>query len=86
MNKLKAIFSIPELRQKILITILFLAIYRIGYYVPLPFIDQEKMLKAMASAQTTGFGQMMGFVSMLGGGNLVADVKSLVKESADVPQ
>ena len=61
---------IPELRQKILITLGFLAIYRIGYYVPLPFVDQDKMFRAMASASTTAFGQMMGFISMLGGGNL----------------
>ncbi len=70
MRKLLAIFTIPELRQKILITLGFLAIYRIGFYVPLPIIDQEKMLKAMAGAQQTSFGQMLGFISMLGGGNL----------------
>jgi preprotein translocase subunit SecY len=70
MKKLIAIFTIPELRQKILITLAFLAIYRIGYFVPLPMVDQDKMLKAMASAQQTAFGQMLGFVSMLGGGNL----------------
>jgi preprotein translocase subunit SecY len=70
MKKLISIFTIPELRLKILITLGFLAVYRIGYYVPLPFINQEQMLRAMASAQTTSFGQMMGFISMLGGGNL----------------
>jgi preprotein translocase subunit SecY len=70
MKKLISIFTIPELRLKILITLGFLAVYRIGYYVPLPFIDQDKMLKAMQSAATTSFGQMMGFISMLGGGNL----------------
>ena len=32
--KLKALFVIPELRQKILFTLLFLAIYRIGYSHP----------------------------------------------------
>src|SRR5262245_41629206 len=40
---LGSIFAIPELRQKILMTVLFLAIYRIGYAIPLPFIDQDKM-------------------------------------------
>src|SRR5262249_46480496 len=70
MNKIKAIFSIPELRQKIRITLLFLAIYRIGYYIPLPFINQQEMLNAMRSSAQTALGQIMGFVSMLGGGNL----------------
>src|SRR5262245_58732794 len=70
MNKIKAIFTIPELRQKVLITLLFLAIYRIGYYTPLPFINQQEMLNAMRSNAQTALGQIMGFVSMLGGGNL----------------
>src|SRR5258707_6615148 len=70
MNKLRAVFSIPELRQKIFITLLFLAIYRIGYYVPLPFIDQNKMQNVMRSAQQGALGQILGFVSMFSGGTL----------------
>ena len=69
MNKLITIFKIPELRQKILITLLFLAIYRIGYYVPLPIIDQEQMSKS-ARRQPAALGQVLGLVSMFSGGNL----------------
>ncbi len=68
MSKIKAILSIPELRQKILITLLFLAIYRIGFFIPLPFLNQEEM--HLRSQQQGGLGQLLGFVSMLGGGNL----------------
>src|SRR5262245_49876062 len=67
-EKLLTIFTIPELRQKILITLLFLAIYRIGYFVPLPFVDQDEMLRAMSGARGA-IGQLFGYVSMLGGGN-----------------
>jgi preprotein translocase subunit SecY len=70
MRKLIAVFSIPELRQKILITLGLLAVYRIGYFVPLPFIDQQKMLATMTSAQQTALGQALGMISILGGGNL----------------
>ncbi|HKI31495.1 MAG TPA: preprotein translocase subunit SecY [Gemmataceae bacterium] len=65
-----AIFSIPELRQKIFITVLFLVVYRIGWHVPLPFIDQYQMLKSMQTAQQSALGQVLGFVSMFSGGNL----------------
>ncbi len=71
MQKLKAVFSIPELRQKIFITCLFLAIYRIGFYIPLPFLDQAKLAEKM-SGRGGALGQILGFVSMLGGGNLSA--------------
>src|SRR5438309_6720614 len=67
MGKLKAIFIIPELRQKILLTLLFLAIYRIGYSIPLPFVDQREMTKNLAGG---GLGQMLNFVSMFSGGDL----------------
>ena len=41
------IFKIPELRNKILFTLGMLAIYRIGFYVPVPGVDQKAM-SAMA--------------------------------------
>ncbi|MGL4420123.1 MAG: preprotein translocase subunit SecY, partial [Gemmataceae bacterium] len=69
-EQLLTIFRIPELQRKILITLLFLAVYRIGYYVPLPMIDQNKLAESMANAQSGTMGQLFGFVSMFSGGNL----------------
>src|SRR5207248_6839518 len=68
MNKLITIFKIPELAQKIGITLLFLVIYRIGFYVPLPVIDQQEMLKYMQGVQSGPLGQILGFVSLFSGG------------------
>jgi preprotein translocase subunit SecY len=65
-SRLVTIFKIKELRQKILITILFLTIYRIGFHVPLPMIDQEKMSKSMHSSEEGLF----GLISMFSGGSL----------------
>jgi preprotein translocase subunit SecY len=67
MGKLVAVFRIPELRQKILFTLLCLAIYRIGYAIPLPFVDQLKMDRY---GGTGALGKMLGFVSMFSGGDL----------------
>ena len=50
-EQLFTIFKIPELRKKIFITLLFLAIYRIGYYIPLPMVDQAKLAEKMPAAQ-----------------------------------
>ncbi|MFL5242603.1 MAG: preprotein translocase subunit SecY [Gemmataceae bacterium] len=69
MSRIKAIFAIPELRQKILLTLVFLAIYRIGFHIPLPFLDQSKMYQDMGDSQGA-LGQVLGFVSMFSGGNL----------------
>src|SRR5262245_41489033 len=64
------IFKIPELRKKIFITLLFLVVYRIGYYVPLPVVDQAKLAEKMQQAQSGPLGQVLGFVSLFSGGNL----------------
>jgi preprotein translocase subunit SecY len=37
-EKLRIIFSIPELRKKVLLTIGLLAVYRVGFHIPLPMI------------------------------------------------
>jgi preprotein translocase subunit SecY len=38
LEKLRVIFTIPELRQKVLLTLLLLAVYRVGYQIRLPMI------------------------------------------------
>ncbi|MGA2061178.1 MAG: preprotein translocase subunit SecY [Thermoguttaceae bacterium] len=45
-EKIRVIFTIPELRQKILLTLLLLAIYRVGYQIPLPLVDHKTMTAA----------------------------------------
>ncbi|HET6574930.1 MAG TPA: preprotein translocase subunit SecY [Fimbriiglobus sp.] len=69
-TQLVTIFKIPELRRKIFITLLFLAVYRIGYYVPLPMIDQAALAEKMSRAASGSLGRMLGFVSLFSGGNL----------------
>jgi preprotein translocase subunit SecY len=70
MRKLITIFAIPELRRKIFITLLFLVIYRIGYSIPLPMVDQVKLAKKAAEQQGGALGQVLGLVSTFSGGNL----------------
>ena len=66
-TKMRAIFSIPELRQKVFITLLFLVIYRIGYFVPLPFINQDEMNKSL-SQQSGTLNQVLGRTVQAGTG------------------
>jgi len=64
------IFRIPELRRKIFITLLFLVVYRIGYYVPLPMVDQVRMAEQIQNASQGTFGQILGYFSLFSGGDL----------------
>src|SRR5437660_628849 len=65
-SRLVTIFRIKELRQKIFITVLFLAIYRIGFQVPLPMINQMEMARNMRGSEEG----ILGLISMFSGGSL----------------
>src|SRR5437868_5751452 len=68
------IFRVPELRNKVLFTLFMLAIYRIGYHVPLPGVDQsqfqELQKKQQESGEGTASGRLASYVSLFSGGNL----------------
>ena len=58
-EKIRVIFTIPELRQKILLTLLFLTIYRVGWQIPLPIFDQKKMEDQLSGADAGGLGSLL---------------------------
>ena len=64
------IFRIPELRRKLLFTLGLLIVFRLGYYVPLPGVDQTEMVKGMQRESQEGFGQLAAAFSMFTGGSL----------------
>src|SRR2546423_15593245 len=66
------IFRIPELRNKVLFTLFMLAIYRIGYHVPLPGVDQKSFeeLQKRQSSDTSAAGRLANYVSLFSGGSL----------------
>ncbi|TYO95712.1 protein translocase subunit secY/sec61 alpha [Geothermobacter ehrlichii] len=60
------IFSIPELRRRILFTLGMLAIYRVGCHVPTPGIDANVLAKFFEGTE----GTLLGLVSAFTGGAL----------------
>ena len=71
LEKLRIIFTIPELRQKILLTLFLLAIYRIGWQIPLPMIDQQQ-ISSIASDTNSTMGQFLNRVSMFSASSLTS--------------
>jgi preprotein translocase subunit SecY len=68
LEKLRVVFTIPELRQKILLTLMFLAIYRVGWHIPLPIINQKIMEQATSSEG--GLGEFVDRVAVFSASNL----------------
>jgi len=71
MEKALAIFRVPELRQKLWVTLGLLFIYRLGFQIPLPGIDLTQIKEAAHKAdQSALFGIMNAFTGA-GIGNAV---------------
>lgn len=69
-EKLRIIFTIPELRRKVLLTIGLLAIYRIGWQIPLPMIDQEAVSEFAKNMSGNKLGEFLAKVSVFSGSQL----------------
>ncbi|MCC6321434.1 MAG: preprotein translocase subunit SecY [Phycisphaerales bacterium] len=64
------VFKIAELRSKILFTLGMLAIFRLGHWIPLPGVNQEKLEETIRLQVETGSaaGKAISFVTIFGGG------------------
>ena len=60
----KNIWSIPELRLRVLFTLAMLAVYRIGAHIPTPGVDSGALLSFFEQQK----GSILGFVDLFSGG------------------
>ena len=61
----KNIWSIPELRKRVLYTLGLLAVYRIGGHIPTPGIDNAALIRLFEQQG----GSILGYVDLFAGGN-----------------
>ena len=54
MTTLRNVFKIPELRNKLLFTLLMIAIYRLGAHIPVPGIDLGQIKEIQDKADSSG--------------------------------
>ena len=60
-------FKVPDLRNKILFTLLIIAVYRLGNHVPVPGIDIGAIQKELEKQGQTGF---LALINLFSGGGL----------------
>ncbi len=58
-------WKIPDLRKKLLYTLLMLVIFRFGSFVPVPYLDRTAMQQLLAAG---GEGSLLGFMNIFSGG------------------
>ncbi len=69
-EKFRAIFTIPELRQKIFFTLILLAVFRLGYQIPLPIVDETKLNETIQQSQGNDVFKMLQQVSLISASDL----------------
>ena len=67
---LENIFAVPDLLRKLIFTLGLLCIYRIGFHIPLPGLNQTALTRFMTRTSQGPFGQAMEYFAMFTGGNL----------------
>src|SRR3989338_5915820 len=62
------ILKIPDLRKKITLTLILIAVYRVGAYIPTPGVDGLKLAQFFANIARTQGGTLFGIMNMFSGG------------------
>ena len=67
-EKIRVVFTIPELRKKILFTLGLLLVYRVGWQIPLPIINQAELQQRFGG--TEGVGALLNQVALFSAAQL----------------
>jgi preprotein translocase subunit SecY len=65
LSRLKNMFRVPDLRNKILFTLLIVGVYRIGAHLPVPYVDFNQVKILQDQANNSG---VVGFLDLFSGG------------------
>ena len=65
LSRLRNMFRVPDLRNKILFTIFIIAVYRVGAHLPVPYVDFAAIKQLQHEANNSG---VVGFLDLFSGG------------------
>ncbi|HVX22522.1 MAG TPA: preprotein translocase subunit SecY [Acidimicrobiales bacterium] len=68
LSRLGNIFRVPDLRNKVLFTLLIIALYQVGANVPVPGVSWSKLASLESQAGSSG---VLGFLNLFSGGALI---------------
>ena len=69
LSRLKNMFRVADLRNKIIFTILMVGVYRIGTHIPVPYVDFAQIQKLQDSSTNAG---VVGFLDLFSGGAITS--------------
>jgi len=70
--RLKNMFRVPDLRNKIFFTIFIIFIFRLGSHIPVPYVDFKAVQQLSTAARKTTSGGVLGLLDVFSGGALTS--------------
>ena len=65
-NSIRNVFAVPDLRKRVLFTLMMLAVYRLGSHVRVPGVDPVKLAELWQTVASS----LLGVLDLFSGGNL----------------
>ncbi len=69
LSRLRNMFRVPDLRNKILFTIFIVLVYRLGTHVPVPYVDFAQIKNLQHQSTNSG---VVGFLDLFSGGAITS--------------
>jgi preprotein translocase subunit SecY len=69
LSRLKNMFRVADLRNKIIFTILIVGVYRVGTHIPVPYVDFAQIQNLQDSSNNAG---VVGFLDLFSGGAITS--------------
>ncbi len=69
LSRLRNMFRVPDLRNKILFTIAVVLVYRLGTHIPVPYVDFAQIKALQARSTNDG---VVGFLNLFSGGAITS--------------
>ena len=69
LSRLRNMFRVPDLRNKILFTIAIVLVYRLGTHIPVPYVDFAQIKELKRTADASG---VVGFLDLFSGGAITS--------------
>ena len=70
LKNIRNVLAIPELRNRLILTVVLLAVYRLGFFITLPVVDQANLAESLKRRGDSGVAHVVNMLSLFSASNI----------------
>ena len=70
LKNIRNVLAIPELRNRLILTVVLLAVYRLGFFITLPVVDQANLAESLKRRGDGGVAHVVNMLSLFSASNI----------------